>query len=281
MKAINEIMVNGKLTDSITVADRGLQYGDGVWETLVVRDGKIMQLSRHLARLQKGVHALSIRGYRDALLLEELKQFLSRNLTNTAQAQPCILKIIVTRGLGGRGYNPQGCKHPTRILSLHPWPDYPVDYASTGVKITLCNSRLSHNPALSGFKHLNRLEQVLARAEFDDHFQEGLVRDHHGHIIEATMSNVFIVQADKRIITPELSGCGIEGIARSCILDELQKMSVQVSVTNVSVEDVLQAQGVFLSNSVIQVWPVKQFQQRQYIIPEMVTTLQERLKGKL
>ena len=270
--------LNGEQTETITIADRGLQYGDGVWETLAIRNGRVMQLPAHLARLKKGINALSINGYRESVLLEDIEQVL-------ASAEPSeltsILKIIITRGVGGRGYNPQGCNQPNRIVSLHPWPKFIHDYATEGVHITLCNNRLSHNPLLAGFKHLNRLEQVLARAEFSDEYQEGLVMDFQDNVIEGTMSNLFVIHSDTHISTPDLTLCGIRGIARSCILDELRDMGVEIDITNVSVDDILQARGLFLTNSILQIWPVKQFQQRHYGIPTVVKTLQERIKEKL
>ncbi len=290
----NTILVKGMLTDSLPVNDRGLQYGDGVWETIAIKDGQAMQLSAHLLRLQRGIDALAIVGLDIELLKREIAQLIRIKLNteqntelgikqNTKQSTryQAILKIIITRGSCGRGYSPQGCDKPTRILSLHPWPDYPASYTETGIHITLCETRLSHNSQLAGFKHLNRLEQVLARAEVGASSQEGLVRDHENNVIEATMSNVFIVKTNGEMVTPDLSLCGIEGIARSCIISELEKMDVKLSIAQVTLKDIEQAEGLFLTNSIITIWPVKQFQQIRYAIPDSVKALQKRIQGRL
>lgn len=266
------MLVNGKATDVLPVSDRGLQYGDGVWETIALRNGNPVQLEAHLQRLQRGLDALSIRHLDSALLTQEIKQ-----ITSTSVATSEVLKIMITRGSGGRGYNPDGCKEPTRILSLHPWPDYPQSYVEQGVDLTLCETRLSHNPQLAGFKHLNRLEQVLARAEFTSEFQEGLVRDINEDVVEATMSNLFVINQDDSISTPDLTQCGIEGIARSQIINQLDKIGVNVLIVKLRVEDVLKAKALFLSNSIINIWPVKTFQDVSYEIPKVVRELERSL----
>ncbi len=270
----SRILVNGKPTDCLPVSDRGLQYGDGVWETIAIKAGQAIQLKAHLDRLKRGLDALAITGLDCVLLNQEITQHI-------ADEKQSILKIIITRGSGGRGYNPQGCHQPTRILSLHPSPVYPDSYTKEGVDITLCKTRLSHNPLLAGFKHLNRLEQVLARAEVELSFQEGLVMDYNDHVIEATMSNVFVVESDTEIVTPSLDLCGIEGIARSCIIAELKNMNITLRIEPITIKEIESAQGVFLTNSIIKIWPVKQFQELHYAIPDSVRALQKRIQGRL
>ncbi len=272
------IWVNGEHCDSLPVMDRGLQYGDGVWETLAVRQGKVMQRAAHLARLQRGVTALAIRGFEPDRLLQYMEcaiEAVDHRHVNV------VLKIIVTRGSGGRGYSPRGCDQPTYIVTLYPWPDYPEHFSRRGVDLMLCQTRLSRNSALAGFKHLNRLEQVLARSEVGQDFQEGLVRDTADQIIEATMSNLFLVRDETRLVTPSLQNCGIEGIARSCIISVLLDMKVDVVVMPLTLEEVVQAKGLFLTNSIIKIWPVKQFQETTYNIPAVVRRLQERIQNLL
>ncbi len=269
--------VNGKATDSLAVSDRGLQYGDGVWETIAIKQGQAVQLAAHLFRLKRGLTALAIEGVDEALLKQEISQYIAQCVTSPSSGAAAVLKVIITRGSGGRGYSPLGCHTPTRILSLHPWPDYPDSYSREGVDITLCETRLSHNPQLAGFKHLNRLEQVLARAEVGSDFQEGLVRDYDDHIIEATMSNVFVVKDSQTVITPDLKNCGIEGIARSCIIDCLGEMGIEVKIGAVSLTEIEQAEGLFLSNSVMKIWPVRKFRDIGYQITDSIKELQKRI----
>ena len=267
-------MVNGEYTHTLPVTDRGLQYGDGVWETVAIREGQVIQLQAHLSRLKRGLDTLAIR----PVDFDTLEQEITAHVRHEKQT---ILKIIITRGSGGRGYSPQGCHQPTRILSLHPWPDYPASYVQSGIHLTLCQTRLSRNPRLAGFKHLNRLEQILARAEISEPYQEGLMRDEENNIIEATMSNLFLVKNDNEIVTPDLEQCGIEGIARSCIMTEIQKMGIRLSIEPVSLEAIEQAEGLFVTNSIIKIWPVKQFKQIPYIIPDSVLALHRRVQGRL
>jgi 4-amino-4-deoxychorismate lyase len=274
------ILVNGESTEVLPVSDRGLQYGDGVWETIAIEKGEAIWLEEHLERLNRGLNALKITTINFDLLREEINQIIGELGKHQHLIIPNkILKIIITRGSGGRGYNPQGCTKPTRILSLHPWPDYPASYSSKGITMTLCETRLSHNPRLAGFKHLNRLEQVLARSEFGTEYQEGLVTDIDGNVIEATMSNLFIVTKNQTILTADLSQCGIEGIARLKIINILQKAGYEVCITKYKVADVLQAKSVFLSNSVIKMWPVKSFQHSTYEIPREIYSVIMKIHG--
>ncbi|MCK5725267.1 MAG: aminodeoxychorismate lyase [Thiotrichaceae bacterium] len=264
------LLVNGVEAESIPTSDRGLNYGDGVWETIVVSQRKPKLLAEHLARLQYGINVLKIKGYSQQVLMADIDLLLGRY-----SKQDFILKIIVTRGSGGRGYSPEGCINPCLILSTHNMPIYPESYEQKGIKLDLCDTRLSINPQLAGFKHLNRLEQVMARSEVSTGFAEGIVRDTEDHVIEATMSNVFIVVNDQTVLTPELKHCGIEGIARAQVINKLVEWNIKVWVESVSLTDLEQAKGLFLTNSVIRLWPVWEFQGTIYEIPRLVRKLQE------
>lgn len=253
------IWVNGVKTEHIAASDRGLHYGDGVWETIVIKAGKAQFWHEHLQRLQTGLDALGI-DFNIACLDQDL--LLVRTAYESQQSY--VLKIIVTRGSGGRGYAPPKQVAPNRIISLHPMPHYPEHFYHDGVDVMLCKTRLAHHPQLAGFKHLNRLEQVLARQELDaDHF-EGLVMDYSDNIVEGTMSNVFIVK-DNTLLTPDLSQCGIKGIMRNAVIEALQAQQLKVQKeTKLSVEQVEQADAVFLTNSVIGILPVRSFNGEQY-----------------
>ena len=178
--------IDGVPAEALPATDRGLQYGDGLFETLALRAGRIVLLKQHLDRLQEGCERLGM-----AMPDREL---LRRELSAAASDQSdAVLKLMLTRGSGGRGYRPPSEAKPRRILFLHPWPSYPAAWGEQGIRLHLCRTRLAHQPQLAGIKHLNRLEQVLARAEWDeaDGFQEGLMLDLDGAVVEGTMSNVF------------------------------------------------------------------------------------------
>lgn len=247
------ILINGHYSESIAVSDRGLQYGDGVWETIRIKNHQAMLLEQHLERLQIGLKVLAIETLELKTLQAEIKCL-------QQQQKEAILKVIITRGSGGRGYNPTGINSTaSRILSLHPIPHFPTHYSSEGIQLTLCTTRLAHNPILAGFKHLNSLSYVLARGEFSEPYQEGLLRDYQDNIIEGTMSNIFIIK-DNCVFSPALNQCGIRGIMQNTLITCLSKMGIQFCwKKNVSVQQIQQADAVFISNSVIGVWAVKSF----------------------
>ena len=257
---------------SIPVDDRGLAYGDGVWETLAVKEEIPLLLDEHLTRLQWGVSALRLQG----LDLDSLKQQILEQCKNIERG---VLKLIVTRGSSQRGYNPAGLTTPRIILHMNPAPSYPSTYHDLGIVLGLVTGiRLAYQPFLAGFKHLNRLEQVLARAECAAEWQEGLVMDHHHHVIEGTMSNLFIYTQDQVLVTPEVSGCGIAGIMRAQVLKIAHECGIQCRIQPLFVQDVLNARSVLMTNSVMGLWPVREFKQQHYVIADSIQILQQQLK---
>lgn len=270
--------VNGEEVDTVPISDRGFQYGDGVWETLAIRDGHIKQFERHLQRLQQGLMALGFVD-REAIIIAVKNDVVA--LVNTTQLQTAVLKITISRGSGGRGFYYDDSIKPRRILSLYAMPTYPDAYYSEGIRLTLCQTCLPHHPQLAGFKQLGCVEQVIARAEFQTDYQEGLMCDYNSHIIEGTMSNFFIITEQDTIITPDLQMCGIAGIARSCIVDQVRAMGIHLKITTVTETDVQQAKGIFMSNSVIRLWPVKEYctsrYRQTYSIPALFRTLEKQL----
>ena len=185
-----------------------------------------------------------------------------------------VLKIIITRGSGGRGYRPDVTGAPTRILQLHPWPGYPQGCATDGVAVRMCRLCMGHNPQLAGIKHLNRLEQVLARGEWDDpDIQEGLLLDQQGYLIEGTMSNVCLVQ-DQRLLMPELSRCGVAGVIRALLLELAEAHGIATAVRDVTVDQLSEADEVFVCNSLIGIWPVVRIDDRTYPVGKLTRQMQ-------
>jgi 4-amino-4-deoxychorismate lyase len=260
------IVVDGNESDHLPVTDRSIQYGDGIWETFRVRQGKIMFLLEHMQRLKQGADVLGL-DYNEQTLIDQL-------IAKAQQWGDGVLKLIISRGSGGRGYAPPSIQQARQIISFHPLPDYPEVYKHAGVRLGLCETRLAHQPLLAGFKHLNRLEQVLARQELSPEFQEGIVRDYADNIIEGTMSNVFFLK-NNEVFTPDLSQCGIKGVVRNWVLKTLgdNQHNVQVS-KQVKLRDLLEAEAIFLTNSVIGVWAVKSFQNREFPVVDLVKDLQ-------
>lgn len=246
---LTDVLINGERKRSLDINDRGIQYGDGLFETIEVRSGQPIFVSQHLKRLQFGCQQLLIPYPGDNIFLSEISILLKKS-------KNAVLKIQFTRGQGNRGYRQPQEIEPTRILSLHPFPVFPESYQQEGVRVRFCSGKLSSNPRLAGIKHTNRLEQVLARAEWvSESIQEGLMFDHQGYLIEGTMSNVFVVK-DGKLLTPFLEDCGVTGIIRGLILGYGSDLGFQIEQQLLTQEFLYRADEVFLTNSIIGIWPV-------------------------
>jgi len=265
------VVINGQATDGVSSLDRGLLYGDGVFETIAVEDGRPRFWLRHLARLTAGCQRLGIPQPQGDHLLKESWPLISG-------VNRGILKIIITRGCAGRGYRPAVDTVPTRIIQLHPWPDYPGTCCGSGVRVRLCRQRMGHNPALAGIKHLNRLEQVLARGEWDDPgIHEGLLLDGDGCLVAGTMSNLFLIR-ERVLMTPNLARCGVAGILRTVVMELADSMPMPVEVRSLDLDDLREAEEVFLTNSIIGIWPVSAVEDRPYRLGALTRRLQDLLK---
>ena len=246
-------LINGVPATCIDVHDRGFHYGDGLFETFAVSNGEPALWDGHMQRLQLGCQRLNFPALDLALLRSEA-------LSLSGGVAQGVLKIIITRGGGGRGYRapPPLSAQVTRILALYPWPDYPAAFWSEGVTVRVCATRLGWCPALAGIKHLNRLEQVLARSEWDDaSVAEGLMLDIQGNVIEGTMTNLFVVR-NGQLLTPDVSQCGVAGVMRNWILAYARVAGIPSAITALTLDNVNSADEVFLCNSVIGLWPVRE-----------------------
>ncbi len=249
-KPVN-VLINGENTGFLPITDRGLNYGDGIFTTLSILEGVPVFLNRHLSRLQSDADRLGIPFPGHSILSAESRQL---GLGHPGG----ILKITLTQGTGGRGYRRPALAQGTRILSAHPSPDYPANLMETGVSARFCNLRLSLNSRLAGIKHLNRLEQVLARAEWNDEgIREGLLLDQEGFLVEGVMSNLFLIRSGL-LRTPLLDRCGVSGVMRGLVVDAAKDLGFPVEQTRILPEDAMQADEIFLTNSVIGLWPVSQ-----------------------
>jgi 4-amino-4-deoxychorismate lyase len=249
--------INGIEQAHIDATDRGLQYGDGLFETLAAFDGQCPWFEVHYQRLWTGCDRLAIPLPDKAVLLREVEQA-------AAGQHRAVIKIILTAGSGGRGYARSANLQANRIVLCHAWPDYAEACWLQGVELKLCQTRLGCNPALAGIKHLNRLEQVLARNEWQTReVAEGLMCDMQGNVIEGTMSNVFVVR-EQDLYTPELARCGVAGVMRRWILETAPRLGFEVHETTLRIEDLQHADELMLANSLIGLWPVKMFESRHY-----------------
>lgn len=242
------MLIDGVTTDVLPASDRGLAYGDGLFETFRLHNGKLLFLDEHLERLRSGCKTLQMQAdYR------QIQHWLQ--VAVASAPADAVVKLILTRGSGGRGYALPKSASPRCLISVHPLPPDSVPPAYAGIQATVCQQRLAWQPALAGIKHLNRLEQVLASTELvDTSYHEGLMLDYAEHLIEGTRSNIFISLQGK-LLTPDLEGCGINGVMRKKLLE---LFGSEVSIANIKVEDIAKAEEIFAVNSVVGVWPIIQ-----------------------
>ena len=256
--------VDGVESDVIDIADRGLAYGDGLFETFRVINERPLWWDRHLARLQRGAQVLGIE-------LPNPTRLHIEALNCCEGAADGVLKLILTRGSSGRGYRP-GDGSPTRILSLHPSPT-----RQDSITAIRCEARLATQPLLAGLKHLNRLEQVLAARECQQaNVDEGLLFDGDGRLVSAVAGNVFLLR-DGEWLTPTIDRCGVAGICREWLLENL----ASCRETALSDDDVKAAEAVFVCNSVRGILPVSELDGRALPLPESLLALRDQLRQEL
>ena len=271
---MNQQLINGKTTTEISITDRGLQYGDGLFETIAIVLGKPVLWPYHFDRLNEGCLRLGIPTPAESLLLNEVESLIG-------DIEQGVIKIIITRGSGGRGYRPPKSAVPNRIISLHSWSDNPASWFKEGIVLRLCETRLGSNPALAGIKHLNRLEQVLARLEWSDPaITEGLMLDGENRVIEATQSNLFLLQSGV-IYTPDLSSCGVAGTVRRLVIEMARELDIPIKIETVTLQQVREADALLLTNAISGILPVRQFEKRQYDLEAIPSTLIETVMRRL
>ncbi|NEX21130.1 aminodeoxychorismate lyase [Thiorhodococcus mannitoliphagus] len=243
-------LIDGEEADHLSVLDRGLHYGDGLFETILLRDGRPCQWQRHLERLLLGAERLAI-PTPDVRLLREEAWRAAHALSSG------VLKLILSRGAGGRGYRPPRAPNPIRIFLAYPLPAAGAQDWRQGIAVRYCQTPASINPALAGIKHLNRLDSVLARLEWGDAaVAEGLMLDPLGSIVGGTMSNLFLWDG-ARLLSPLLDRCGIAGTVRGLVLHLAATMGIESLLTRLEPDDLSAASGLFLTNSILGVRPVQ------------------------
>ncbi len=259
------ILVNGSPQGVLSSLDRGLAYGDGVFRTLRMEAGEPVWWADHLHKLNADCLQLGL----DAPTRSDWEQ----DIAWIAARQPdSVLKLLVTRGPGPRGYRLPDLPFPTRITQALPLPGFPDPVRDSGAAVRVCALRLGHQPRLAGAKHLNRLENVLARMEWDDAgIDEGLLFDSDGRVVSGVMSNLF-VHVDGDWLTPDLCRCGVAGVARQRMMNILS-----ARVADFDLETLLRAETVLLTNSLIRIRWVARLGERVWLRPEAFEFWLERL----
>ncbi|HGF0771022.1 TPA: aminodeoxychorismate lyase [Kluyvera georgiana] len=245
-------LINGVEQHTLAVNDRAAQFGDGCFTTARVVNGRVQMLAAHLGRLKQACQRLSLTFDEWARLEQEMQQLARQQFDG-------VLKAIISRGPGGRGYSASGCNSPTRIVSTAAAPAHYAEWKGRGVTLALSPVPLGRNPYLAGIKHLNRLEQVLIRSHLEQtNADEALVLDSDGWLTECCAANLFW-RCGRDVYTPRLDQAGVNGIMRQFIIAQLAPTAYRVVEVNAPLSALEQADEVLICNALMPVIPVQRF----------------------
>lgn len=275
-------LINGKFKKEICVLDRGLAYGDGVFETMRWHSFDknpgfgVEFWAMHLDRMLSSCKLLRINQpsekiinfYRKKIILKAIKLGMKSG----------ILKILVTRGSGGRGYKFDDKIIPNIIFLIFPMSEQSNQKTIKSVNLKVCKRKLSKNLFFSGMKHLNRLDSVMIRNEWDEkNFFEGIITDENNHVLEGSMTNIFLIK-NKDLITPKIEYYGINGIMRKVVLKKFGRFFQNIKETKFNLDFLMSADGIFICNSLIKIKPVKKIENKKIKVPKIIFKLQKFLE---
>jgi len=254
--------------DRLDPEDRGLAYGDGLFETMAARGGQVRWLDLHLERLAEGCRRLSIP-------VPDPDELRARILERARAAGHATIKLILTRGTGPRGYAPP--PDPEPMVILFAYPTAVAAPGNTALRVVTLRMLLGENPKLAGIKHLCRLEQVLARLELaSSNADEGLLRCADGRVVGGTSANVFAV-IGSQLRTPRITGAGICGVMRRVVLERCADHGLRAEEVDLTVAELTAADEVFMTNALIGIRPVSSLDERRFGEPLVARGLQEAL----
>lgn len=261
----HQAWLNGKPTEQSLAYDRGLAYGDGFFTTVLCNNKQPLNWQGHWRRIQLSLQTLKLGTLDQTQLIQELQTALTQSSFNGF----CILKLIVTRGLGGRGYAPPKPADLQRLIYVMPAPFESVNAQSlVELTATVCKTSASINPSIAGLKHLNRLENVLARDEvIEKGADEGLMFNDYGHLVGGTQTNVVLIRqtADgQQALMPKLNLSGVQGTCLSA-LKELS-LNIRWQEQDITLADLHTAKALFVCNAVRGVQAIKKL-----IISDQIT----------
>ncbi|QMV14947.1 aminodeoxychorismate lyase [Vibrio spartinae] len=264
------ILIDGMPVSSIPADDRSFQYGDGCFSTILTIDGQVQYWLYHQQRMEDCLNILQI-PYPD---WGEVARWIRQVVVMAPKAG---IKIHISRGSGGRGYSPNAIPSPRVTVQSFDYPKHYNVLISDGVQLGVCQQRLGHNPLLAGHKHNNRLEQVLLKAEAETSgYMDAVALDLHDRVIETTMANLFWFR-DNELHTPDLTLAGVAGVMRRVVLDIATQQGIVLNISHFSLDDLLGADEIFITNSILGVAPVVQIQSACFVLGERVRDLQKRV----
>jgi 4-amino-4-deoxychorismate lyase len=243
------MIVNGRQQQHIEIADRAFQYGDGCFTTMAFRQGGLEFFAAHIERLKWACKTLSINFDK----WDELRRCIIDSLISTSD---CVVKVTITRGEGGRGYNPEGAINPSFVITQHDIPAHYPLWQTDGIKLTISPIKLAIQPLLAGIKHLNRLEQVLVKQSLTQTgYDDAVVCDTQQHIVESSVGNLFWYK-DTSWYTADLTESGVEGVMRNHVLAVMHNKGIACQVVKQEVTELFSAHEFFVCNSLMLLVPV-------------------------
>lgn len=283
--------VDGESQQTIDILDRSFQYGDGCFTTMLVSDGEIQHFHDHQHRVDECLKALRISALDwdvVGLWLDTALQHIQHNglhetknlhKTNKPHNEKAGIKLHVSRGAGGRGYSTKNIAKPTITISTFDYPSHYSAWQDYGVELGICRQALGLSPLLAGHKHNNRLEQILMKDEMDQANEvDGVVLDISGNVIETTMANLFW-RKGQAIYTPQLTQSGVAGVMRKQVLTALNQAELSVTISDYCLSQLMQADEVFMTNSILGVAPVTRISDTQFNIGTVTRSLQGQLNS--
>lgn len=255
-------LCDGVEADARIAGSRALQYGDGVFRTVLVAQGQPIEWERHIAKLGADCAALH-------LAMPDPAQLALDAARAVGGHREAIIKIIVARQAGARGYRSAGMASERWVIAS-PAPPENQAACRAGIRVAISEITLAAQPLLAGVKHLNRLEQVLASRDWPADIDERLMCDSQGQVICGTRSNLFCVR-DRRLLTPALNHCGVAGIMRGKLIELAQAQGLDVSIQALQLDDLRRADEVFICNAVIGLWPVRALEGQHWPAPGPLT----------
>ena len=249
---MNTIITTQSDTETLPVTDRATQYGDGFFTTAKVANGIIEHFALHLARIKQCAERLNFEGL-------EIDAISNAMHANAKALGAGVLKVLISRGSGGRGY--QAPSDPTYRVHVSNFeiPSHYSDLAVNGVVLHTLETRLGLNPLLAGLKTLNRLEQVLIKNEISAKgYEEGLVLNLNNEVIESSVANILLLK-DNKLYTPCLKLSGIQGVYLSFL-----KTQHTIVETHLTLAACYEADALFCCNSLMGLVPVKQLDHHHF-----------------
>jgi len=252
----NQYLINGKKSSGLNPFDRGLAFGDGVFRTMKIQNGVPKFWKFHYEILSHDANSIQIDIPSSRILLNDIKKLFF-------EPGNFVGKFIITRGVSGRGYQFKNNIKCTRVLLKNKFTPVKKEMVKTGVCLQVCKQKISENSTLSGIKHLNRLENVLAKTELEEENFDGILLDSHGHVNEC-ISSTIIMRVGDTLYVPNQSGAGVSGVTKKIIIDNAAFMGYKVKIKNILLDDLIKSDEVVITNSIIGAIPIRKINNKKW-----------------